>query len=67
MKRKTTSIETDVLYRAVADYVESVGGTVIVVGGIQCQQWPGDEPYQFTIAIKCTGRKPEFAKSGAIS
>lgn len=52
----------DVLYRAVAKYVESNGGRVIVAGGIQCQQWPGDGLYQFTIAVKCTGRPPKFAK-----
>lgn len=49
-----------ILYKAVCDYVESYGGKVAVCGGIQVQEWPADGPYQFTIAIKCTGRKPAF-------
>ena len=50
------------LYRAVAKYVEDHGGKVIVCGGIQIQEWPDDAEYNFSIAIKCTGRKPVFNK-----
>jgi len=53
----------DKLYHAVAEYVESKGGAVIVAGGIQIQEWPSDGPYQFTVAVKCTGRKPKFAEA----
>jgi len=52
----------DDLYRAVAKYVASHGGEVIVAGGIQVQEWPGGGPYQFTIAVKCTGHRPDFDK-----
>jgi len=50
------------LYKAVSNYVEKAGGRVVVAGGIQIQTWPTDKEYQFTVAIKCTGRKPTFAQ-----
>ena len=60
-RRKTTKERAvDRLYDAVAAYVKLHKGSVLVAGGIQCQQWPGDGLYQFTIAVKCTGQPPEF-------
>jgi hypothetical protein len=50
------------LYKAVAAYVRAQGGLVIVVGGIQVQEWPGDREGQFTIAVKCTGVKPIYSE-----
>lgn len=50
----------DRLYKAVAHYVEKVGGKLVVIGGIQVQQWPNDGEYRFTIGIRCTGTKPKF-------
>jgi hypothetical protein len=50
------------LYKAVANYIERAGGKVLVTGGIQIQQWPGDGKFRFTVAVKCTGRKPNFAE-----
>lgn len=53
---------TDRLYRAVCAYVESKGGTALVVGGIQVIQWPTDAKFNYTLGIKVTGKVPEFAK-----
>ena len=49
------------LYRAVQKYVESNSGKLVVVGGIQIIQWPGDSDTKFTVGIRCTGVKPTFA------
>jgi hypothetical protein len=46
------------LYRAVERYVKSNGGGVLVIGGIQVQEWPGDFDGTFTIGVRCTGKKP---------
>lgn len=51
---------TSCLYQAVTRYVKANGGSILVIGGIQCQVWPGDLPGTFRIAVKCLGRKPEF-------
>lgn len=50
--------KVDILYKAVAGFVESIGGKVIVAGGVTIQEWPGDMPYTFTVGIKCTGKRP---------
>ena len=55
---------TERLYKAVAAYVEKNGGTVVVAGGIQIQEWPGDGEFRYTVAVKCSGRRPKFAKGG---
>lgn len=52
---------TDRLYKAVANYLEVNGGSAIVVGGVQIQEWPLDGPHSFTVGIKITGKKPVFA------
>jgi len=49
------------LYRAVIRYVESRGGNVLVIGGVQVQEWPEESAYSFRIAVRCTGGKPTFA------
>lgn len=51
----------DALYTAVDAYVKSKGGSIVVIGGIQIQQWPGDLKFNYTVAIKCTGQLPKFA------
>jgi hypothetical protein len=53
--------EAERLCRAVARYVESQGGKVLVAGGIQIQQWPGQGRFNFIIGVKCTGQLPAFA------
>jgi len=48
------------LQRAVVEYVESRGGRVIVIGGVELIQFPGDEgSFNFRIAVKCTGTAPQ--------
>ena len=51
------------LYRAVDRYVKSKGGSIVVIGGIQIQQWPGDASNNFVVAVKCMGRLPKFAEA----
>ncbi len=60
MKTKHEKV-VNALYCAVKRYVEEGGGKIIVVGGIQVQEWPGDSEYAFTIGVKCTGKKPVFS------
>ena len=52
--------ETEVLYKAVEDYVEAKGGKLLAIGGIQVQQWPKDMKYNFRLAVRCTGQMPEY-------
>lgn len=64
-KIKTVDVSPDVverLYFAVQDYVCSRGGNVLVAGGVQVIQWPYQPDTQFSIVVKCTGKKPDFAK-----
>lgn len=46
------------LYRAVRRYVRSNGGDIVVIGGVQVQEWPEDRAGMFVIGVKCLGRKP---------
>lgn len=51
----------DQLYKAVQNYVERGGGSLIVIGGVQILEWPSDKnKYVFHISVKCLGRKPKF-------
>lgn len=50
----------DRLYRAVVNYVEAHGGSLIVIGGIDVQQFPTDRVGNFRVAVRCTGRPPVF-------
>lgn len=47
------------LYRAVRRYVESLDGSIVVIGGIEVQEWPGDPQGKFRVAVNVLGRKPE--------
>ena len=49
------------LYRAVRRYVESKKGSLVVIGGIRVEHWPGDNEHVYHIAVKCMGCKPEMA------
>lgn len=51
---------TTQLYRAVKRYVESKGGSIVVIGGVSLQQWPEDNTGVFHLAVKFMGRKPEL-------
>lgn len=48
------------LYRAVKRYVEANKGHIIVIGGIQLQEWEDAYRGHFSIAIKCLGKRPTF-------
>lgn len=50
---------TGQLYRAVRRYVESKGGSILVIGGVQIEQWPGDGEFKFVVGVRCMGRKPK--------
>jgi hypothetical protein len=50
------------LYRAVANYAKVEGGSVLVAGGVQIQQWPNEPKFNYSVAVKCTGRLPELAR-----
>lgn len=63
MKSSEKELAVNALYRAVQRYVKSNGGTVIVAGGIQMQEWPNDGSLNYTIAVKCFGKKPEFGEA----
>jgi hypothetical protein len=56
---KRTDRPTDRLYNAVQNYVEKRGGKLVVVGGIEIQEWPTDPEFCFRVAVKCLGRKPK--------
>lgn len=46
------------LYRAVRRYVESLEGSIVVIGGIEIQEWPDDANLTYRVAVRCTGRAP---------
>lgn len=46
------------LYRAVRRYVEDHGGSVLVIGGIEIQSWPGDPEGAFRVAVRVVGHRP---------
>jgi len=47
------------LYKAVKEYIESRGGKAVMAGGVEAQEWPGDRVYNYYLAIKIMGIKPE--------
>lgn len=58
--KKSQAKLCDRVYNAVAAYVKANGGNVVVAGGIEIQEWPGEWPGNFRVAVKCLGRKPEL-------
>lgn len=56
------SVVIDEIYDAVKRYVELHGGKLVVIGGLEIQQWPTDPPMTFRVAVRCTGKKPHFVK-----
>ena len=54
---KRDAIEASV-HRVIAAYIANLGGRVVVSGPIQIQIWPENRKFQFTVAVKCAGRKP---------
>lgn len=55
VKRKDAQ---DILIDAAAKYIQSKGGKVVVIGGIEIQRWPDDPEFNFRLAIHCTGKAP---------
>jgi hypothetical protein len=45
---------------SVQQYIESCGGKVVVIGGVEIQEWIKDSKYVFRVAVKCLGKKPVF-------
>lgn len=56
MIRKSDGFER--LYKAILQYVKANGGTVVAIGGVEVQHWPGEPEYNFRLAIRCTGKRP---------
>lgn len=57
MKEKNDK-EWNALVKAAEAYIKSMGGSVIVIGPIVIQKWPGDLPYKYTLGIQCLGKAP---------
>lgn len=51
------------LQKEVARWVEVFGGTALVIGGVQTMKFPDDLKFNYTIAIRCTGRVPVASPS----
>ncbi len=51
------------LLAAVQHYVHSYGGTVVVEGGIEVQDW-GDGLGKYRVAVRCLGRAPRPPQDG---
>jgi hypothetical protein len=58
VKKDDVPLETDLLYKAVQNYVEKHGGGILIIGGVEIQEWPGDNSNVWRIAVRCVGRKP---------
>lgn len=54
---------TGQLYRAVRRYIEANGGSILVIGGVQLQSWPGDSEFKFTLGVRCMGKRPTQASA----
>lgn len=52
------------LYDAVKNYIESIGGTVVVAGGVELQHSLDDLKYNYKVAIKVVGKRPELQTKG---
>jgi hypothetical protein len=50
------------LLAATTHWIKANGGTAVVIGGIEVQQWPQDGAYVYRVAIRATGRPPRKAE-----
>lgn len=72
MKRKRRSIHMRFrkndpahnLLAAVQHWVKARGGSLVVLGGIEVQDW-FDGPGLFRVAVKCLGTSPKATKADA--
>jgi hypothetical protein len=58
---KTTS-DSDRLFRAVAEYIESIGGSVVVAGPISIMTEPEAKKHSYSLVIGILGMKPPTKK-----
>lgn len=58
-KKVVSRAERDVdrLYVAVQKYVENRGGKLMVIGGVEVQNWD-EGAFKFRVAVRCLGRIP---------
>lgn len=49
------------LLQSAVKYIESKGGKAVVIGGVEVQQWLGDNKFNYRLAIKFSGRAPKKA------
>jgi hypothetical protein len=52
------------LLAATQHWILAHSGSVVVIGGIEVQTWPGDNPHNFRIGIRCTGTVPTKDSNG---
>ena len=59
-KIKTGDKTMDNLYKAVQDYIEKRGGSVLIIGGIALVQ---ESPlkYNYGLMLRVTGKKPKIS------
>lgn len=57
MKKKKDALQK--LYDASIAYIESKGGQVVVIGGVEIQHFPEDHEFNFRLAIRITGKGPK--------
>lgn len=63
-ERRRPTDKIDCLYRAVQDYVESKGGSVVVAGPVSIMQWLGDRKLKYSVVVSCVGRLPGNGTAG---
>jgi len=56
-ERRRPTDKLNCLYRAVQEYIESQGGSVVVAGPIQILRWPGGL-LKWNLVVACVGRAP---------
>jgi len=57
-KVKWGNSDSDRLLKAAVNYIEKNGGTAVIVGGIEIQKWPEDQDFNYRLAIRITGLRP---------
>jgi hypothetical protein len=43
---------------AASRFIRAKGGSLLIIGPIEVQEWPEDRAGMFRLAVKCLGRKP---------
>ncbi len=62
MKKTKADKAFDKMATALAEYIESLGGKALVLGGTGVWQEPGDGKYNYWIRFKVTGKMPKERK-----